>query len=169
MRAEYCERIQWPLPWDLGAPRPFVVAAEDRLILGYIVGVYHPALSLADVAELDLTPGTELVGLVCFPRCFQHRFGQPYPDFPKNHPLAKVGLDEYQAHIVRNSAWLAELSDCGGAAPLDLEALQRAQHFIFTFHDEVLECLSSSPQIWVAKTSLSHARRWALVQLDNYE
>ncbi|HEV7366015.1 MAG TPA: hypothetical protein VGN76_09245 [Gemmatimonadales bacterium] len=114
-----------PLP-DPGAPDPLLLADEDTLVVAY-------------------RSANDATSLVVFQQCYASHFGPPNDDAFASHPLADRGLRAYGAFEVENSTWLRGLEARNRGHPRhDPQLFQRLRHWVWTFHDTVLECAALS-------------------------
>ncbi len=111
---------------DVGAPRPFVLADEPTLVLGYFAsGDKH--------------------ALIHFHAVNAHMVGPPNDEALAGHPLAARGLKAYRAHLVHNSSWTRTLERLNRVHPShDPKRFDRLNHYIFCFHDSTFECIAES-------------------------
>lgn len=126
-----------PFP-SSSVPEPLVLANEDTLVAAYL-----PA-----VPSSEETSGTELgpVGptrttIVVFHQCYAIHFGLPNDEAFVSHPLADRGLHPCGAFEVEQSSWLHGLDMRNRAHPRHSpEQFQQLHHWVWTFHNSVLEC-----------------------------
>jgi hypothetical protein len=120
------------------APKPVVLADEETLVIAYAstAPLTGPA---ADAGPIPAAPaGTTIV---VFHQCYACHFGLPNDEAFATHPLADRGLRPYGAFEVEHSSWLRGLAMRNRAhAHHDPERFQRLRHWVWTFHDSVLEC-----------------------------
>jgi hypothetical protein len=108
------------------APNPLVLADENTLMVAYI----------------SAAAGTSLI---VFKQCYAIHFGQPNDGAFASHLLANRGLSPYGAFEVENSSWVTGLATRNRSHPRhDPEVFQRLRHWVWTFHDSVLECAAVS-------------------------
>lgn len=120
---------------NVGAPCPVMLATGLSVSVAYW---------LAGPRRLDLSTGVELVGLVRFELASCVRFGPPNDEAFAGHPLASRGLEPYRAFEVARSSWIRALERMNAVHPSHDRArfLQSRRHYIWTFHDQVLECVA---------------------------
>lgn len=122
-----------PAP-DAGAPKPVVLADENRAIVAY----YAPDWDTAKPEDL----GDEEVAVLRFDAVLSFMFGDPNDEALNGHPLFERGLQFYAAHRVEQSSWVRQLELMNRVHPLhNAEAFSRLRHFIVTFHDSTFECV----------------------------
>lgn len=110
-----------PAP-SLASPDPIVLADEDTLVLAYV--------STVDRATL-----------VVFQQCFASHFGPPNDQAYATHLLPDRGLPPCGAFEVESSTWLRGLEARNRGHPRhDPGIFSRLRHWVWTFHDSVLEC-----------------------------
>lgn len=111
-----------PLP-SSGAPDPLVLADEDTLVITYIAA----------------TDGVATI--VVFRQCYASHFGPPNDESFASHPLTGQGLRPCGAFEVQSSSWLRDLEVRNRGHPRhDPQLFQQLRHWVWTFHDSVLEC-----------------------------
>ena len=127
-----------------GAPDPHVLARSGFACVIYSASDPREGWGGTSVQVADSTgQAIESLGVLTFTGVHSVRFGGPNDEVLHGHPLAKVGLESYGFHEVMNSTWIGQeeqinsvhIGHQGG-----WHALLR--HFIFTFHDDLLECLA---------------------------
>jgi hypothetical protein len=83
------------------------------------------------------------VGAVEFLWVSSIKFGGPSDETLSGHPLFGKGLEYYAAHEVKNSCWIEEEEKINSVHPQHRGGWRDSlRHYIFTFHDETLECLA---------------------------
>jgi hypothetical protein len=111
-----------PLP-SPSAPNPLVLADEDTLVVSYI------------------TAKDGAAAIVVFRQCYASHFGPPIDEAFVSHPLAGLGLSPYGAFEVESSTWLRGLEVRNRSHPRhDPQLFHQLRHWVWTFHDSVLEC-----------------------------
>lgn len=138
------------LVWTAGAPRPVVVASEDRTLFAFA--------------------GTEAADAACivaeFESCLSVRFGFPNDEVMNGHPLWGRGLAFYAAHEVVNSPWLAEMRAVETAHPMAAkQPFAEHRHFLLTYHDSTLEALAHEVVVHRAHASTDDAVAWMTKQI----
>ncbi len=83
--------------------------------------------------------------IVVFRRCYANHFGQPNDEAYASHPLADRGLRPCGAFEVENSSWVRGLDMRNRGHPHhDPLLFQQLRHWVWTFHNSVLECAALS-------------------------
>ena len=119
-----------PFP-DPAAPDPLVLADGAVLLIGY----QSMAPSGGAATASDST------AVVRFQQCCASHFGLPNENAFASHPVAGLGLRPCGAFEVENSSWVHALQlRHSGHVHHDAEVLQQLRHWVWTFHDSVLEC-----------------------------
>jgi hypothetical protein len=120
-----------PFP-DPGSPDPLLLADEDTLAIAY-----RSAASGADAAGRS--------SVLVFRQCFAIHFGLPNDHAFATHPLAERGLQPCGAFQVENSSWIRALEERNrGHQRHDPKLFAQLRHWVWTFHDTVLECAALS-------------------------
>jgi hypothetical protein len=129
-----------PLP-SSGAPGPLVLADESTLVITYITAT----TSTGQADGSSLPSGDEAASIVVFRPCYASHFGPPNDEAFTSHPLADRGLRPYGAFEVESSSWLRGLETRNRGHPRhDPRMFQQLRHWVWTFHDSVLECAALS-------------------------
>jgi hypothetical protein len=141
-----------PLP-DPGAPLPFVVAREGKVLLAYYGEFEFAGSSEAPTVVKRTMPGSVVV--VSFRRALSY-FSIPLSNETLDaHPLAFRGLFRYGAYRVEKSSWIRRLVSAQyvhrRARP---EAFQNSKHFVFVFHDSVFECVADDVEHWIVESAM---------------
>jgi len=106
-----------------GAPDPIVLADEDTLVITYITA----------------TDGVATI--VVFRQWYASHFGPPNDETFASHPLTGRGLRPCGAFEVQSSSWLRDLEVRNRGHPRhDPQLFHQLRHWVWTFHDSVLEC-----------------------------
>lgn len=125
--------VPFPSP---GAPGPIVLADEDTLVV-----TYSAAPSAAGQADGASRASSGALAIVVFRQCFASHFGPANDESFASHPLADRGLRPYGAFEVQNSSWLRDLETRNRGHPRhDPQLFRQLRHWVWTFHDSVLEC-----------------------------
>ncbi len=121
---------------SLGAPGPLVLADEDTLVV-----TYTATPSATGQADGSSQASSDALAIVVFRQCFASHFGPPNDETFASHPLADRGLRPYGAFEVQSSSWLRDLETRNRGHPRhDPQLFQQLRHWVWTFHDSVLEC-----------------------------
>jgi hypothetical protein len=143
---QYAEVIDLGVTWDGGAPMPQVISDGSTAVL-LCYASEAPSNTRVEGARTSVaTNGRSDLIRFTFSRCSSIRFGSPNDEALHGHPLYGRGLQFYQAHIVRNSAWVAELNairsaHSGNRGPSD------ETHFLFAFHDDTFEAIADEVRV----------------------
>jgi hypothetical protein len=123
---------------DIGAPMPVVLAEENLLLFGY----YLPGAPRDRKSDACVIVSVELYRAV--------RFGYPNDEALSGHRYAAIGLLAYRAYEVLDSEWIRELKLANRSHPNHSDrTFEHDRHFIFTFHDSVLEFISDDELTFV--------------------
>ena len=129
-----------PCP-STATPDPLVLADEDTLVVTYITA--KPSSGQADGSALP--SADEGAAIVVFRQCYASHFGPPNDEAFASHPLADRGLRPHSAFEVESSSWLRGLEVRNRAHPRhDPRLFQQLRHWVWTFHNSVLECAAMS-------------------------
>ena len=85
----------------------------------------------------------ELIG------CLITRFGHPNDEALPGHSLFHRGLEGYGIYEVHNSMWCDEVVKINRVRFPATNRSYCGRHFMFTFHDDTLECLASDLKLEV--------------------
>lgn len=122
-----------PFP-DLAAADPLVLADGTTLLIAY------QSRTSTDLPGADATR-PDSTSVVRFTQCHASHFGLPNENAFASHPIAGLGLRPCGAFEVENSSWVHELQLRHSGHPhQSAEVLQQLRHWVWTFHDSVLEC-----------------------------
>jgi hypothetical protein len=128
-------------PPSSGAPIPLVLADETTLVVAYIT--VERSTGQADGSGSP--SADEAAALVVFRQCYASHFGPPNDEAFASHPLADQGLRPYGAFEVESSSWVRGFELRNRHHPRhDPQLFQHLRHFVWTFHDSVLECAAWS-------------------------
>src|SRR5262245_37632707 len=93
---EYGVPRDWPLRWDVGAPRPHVLSSGHLVRLVYLLSELDPNWDGSYVNVIDTEQPHELA-VISFQRCTIYKFGGPNDEVLSGHPLYEKGLEPYRA------------------------------------------------------------------------
>jgi hypothetical protein len=142
----YAEVIDLGVTWDGGAPMPQVISDGSTTVL-LCYASESPANTRGEGAPTSVaTKGRSNLIRFTFSLCSSIRFGSPNDEVLHGHPLYGRGLEFYQAHIVRNSAWLAELNVINSAHS-QYRGPSDETHFLFAFHDDTFEAIADEVRV----------------------
>jgi len=143
---EYAIPLEGLPPSDVGAPLPHLLADGQRVLLAYYVAEPDPHWDGTYSTVVDPAENREaLLAVVEFTGYLAVRMGLPNDEALDGHPLHTRGLDAYAMHLVVNSSWIAELERRNRIHPHHEGGWHAwARHYLFTFHDEVFECIARS-------------------------
>jgi len=145
--------LNFPYPWSTGAPRPHVISSGHKTFLIYYLNEKDPKWNPAALEIIDLqTEDDEITVLVEFIGCYDYKFGGTNDEVLHGHPLSTHGLEAYEAHSIINSKWLENLKKINSVHPCYRPDLyENYRHFIFTFKDEIFECIAEDYKVDVFK------------------
>lgn len=136
--------FDYPYPWDTGAPLPHVVSNGYKTFLIYYIAERNPVWTAQEHPIIDLNTGyDDITALVEFTRCYEYKFGGVNDEVICAHPLSEHGLEAYRAHTVENSSWIKTQKKINSVhSNYNQEHWNKRKHYIFTFHDEIFECIA---------------------------
>jgi hypothetical protein len=141
MGLPYAEPADLGVKWDTGAPLPVLISGLRTFVVFYL-NLHDPIFGGADPRSRG-PRGDHGIGVVEFKTATSVKMGSPNDEVLQGHPLWGSGLELYQAHEVRNSAWIKELMDVNRVHSEFREShWSRKRHFVLTFHDETVECVA---------------------------
>jgi hypothetical protein len=134
---------QYAVPIDLGFfpeneyTSPILLQTDYETILTFIAKKHMPDGSVKEV-------GTAIIK---FERCSLTKFGHPNDEALPGHSLYSKGLGGPDSiYEVHNSQWVKEKMEINRVSfPKTLDLKQK--HFIFTFHENTLECIASGMSV----------------------
>jgi len=137
--AETAREIDFPA-MDTGSPSPILVWGDAAYLL-----YYGPA-----------NADSEVVIVVKFEGALAALTGPPSDESLMNHRLWGKGLRFYSVHVVDESEWLRDLvrRDSHRTSP---GWVLSHTHYLFTFHDQTIECLARGHRWQERHTSMSEA------------
>ena len=137
------ELTEFPLP-DSGAPCPVILPKETQLWLAYFIHHDDPRFEekYSKIWSDSNEPCVESCFAVVSMLALAHTFGQPGEHNFETHPLSKRGLQPFMVAEVKNSSWLAALTQAHLCDTSITSSAEQYRHIIFAFHDETFECLA---------------------------
>ena len=148
--------IEFPVPWDIGAPLPYLLQNDYRTFLVFFLPDVDPGWdgTYVRLRHPD-SPRLSNLAIVEFKRCICTKMGTPNDEVFQGHPLHGKGFEGYSPLRVKNSPWIRELEAINavhrGYRP---ESWSTLNHYIFGFHDSTLECVAESFTVEVRATTL---------------
>lgn len=144
----------------IGAPLPSLVADEHTLFVCYLLEARAPDWDGSTIRMLDVDSAGEPTVVLKVRPCWAHLFGPPNEEAIAGHRLAKLGLEPFSAFEVTGSAWIADLERANRVhRHHDRTPFDRLRHFIFTFHDSVLEFVSEDFEVTITLGSVRETLR----------
>jgi hypothetical protein len=146
---EYAVPVELGVEWDAGAPLPHLISSGHHTFVAFYLREFDPNWDGTYVTIVD--PKSEApasLGLAEFTQCTAVRMGSPNDEVLHGHPLHGRGLGGYGAYVVENSRWIAELIKINSVHSLyRTENWSDARHFLFVFHDEILEAVARGVEV----------------------
>ena len=142
---EYAVRIEWPHPWDTGAPVPRVLSSGPVVLLLYLMADTDADWDGTWVTVVDpVGTAPQELAIVRFERCATYKFAPPDEDTFLRHPLHNKGLEPYAAHVVENSSWIVEHETINSTLSRSMPGVSpNYKHYLLLFHDEIFECIAT--------------------------
>ena len=149
--------IKTTFPQDVGAPLPHVVSNGYKTYLLYYIGTSNPDWDESTNIIHVLDPQSkDYVALIQFERCYSIRFGGVNDEVLHGHPLYEHGLEGYEMHEIKNSSWINEQKKINSVhSNFKQELWDARKHYIFTFHDDIFECIANEYVVQVFRGKLS--------------
>ena len=138
--------LDYPYLWCSGAPLPHVISDGYNTFLLYYIQEDHRKWNAREHDIVDLNTGhDDITALVKFNQCYCYKFGGVNDEVLHGHPLFEHGLEAYEAHYVENSSWIKDESKINSVHNCyNQSSWDKRKHYIFTFHDEIFECIADS-------------------------
>jgi hypothetical protein len=102
---------------SVGAPIPFIMSDELRLVLAYYIAAPPAKWDGSTVRIVAPTDADRHVALIRCSLCYAHMFGPPNDGAFSGHPLASRGLRPYGAFEVKDSSWIRRLERMNSVHP----------------------------------------------------
>jgi hypothetical protein len=139
---------------SVGAPIPFILANEDRVVLAYYLQEREPGWDGTTVRVVHADTTNLPIALVRFSGK-THMFGPPNDETFAGHPLASRGLRPYGAFEIKDSSWIRKLERMNSLHSCHRpEAYWKLRHLIFAFHDSTFECVCGGFDITLTRGSI---------------
>lgn len=140
---------------SVGAPIPWVLADELRIVVAYYVQQREPDWNGHTVRIVSEVSDGEPIAIVCFDGATAHMFGPPNDEAFHGHPLYSRGLRPYAAFRIENSSWIRKLERMNSVHRQHRpERYRELQHFVFAFHDRTFECVCKSFRVTQTRGSI---------------
>ena len=147
--------LDYPYPWDIGAPLPQVISDGNQTFLFYYVGEKKKRWESFSEEVIDLGGSSQsLLALVTFEYCYAHKLEGINDEVIEAHPLFSHGLEAYELHKIENSVWVTQQMKTHSIhSNFSEESWNLRNHYVFTFHDEIFECIANGFQVEVFRGS----------------
>ncbi len=163
------ETLEGVPPSSVGAPIPFLMADERRVVLAYYMEVREPGWEGTTVRVVSPTDGEAPVALVRLNGCSVHMFGPPNDEAFRGHPLAARGLRPYKSFRIIDSSWIRRLEVMNSVHSRHRpERYRTLQHLVFAFHDSTFECVCQGFDVRTTHGSIGSVIP-EMVELLNWE
>lgn len=147
------------VPQDIGAPFPHVISCGLKTYLLYYIGTGRPGWDETAAMIQVLEPQSEhYVALIQF-KTYSIKFGGVNDEILYGHPLYEHGLESYEMHEIKNSSWISEQKKLNSIHPdfkSESKLWDARKHYIFTFHDDIFECIAEEYEIQVYRGKLDN-------------
>lgn len=141
---------------SIGAPMPFVMGDEFRVVVAYYMESREPDWDGTSVRIQDAVTSDEPIALVCFNHSVVHMFGPPNDEAFEGHPLATRGLHPYGAFQIEKSSWVRQLETMNSVHPNHKpESFWQLRHLVLAFHDSTFECICRDFDVRTRQGSLA--------------
>jgi len=150
-------------PQCSGAPIPLVLSNGYKTLLLFYIGTSNPNWNeKANKIKILDENSKDYIALICFDLCRSFKYGGVNDEALHGHPLYDRGLVAYEMHEVKNSSWISELKKMNSVHDCyDEKDWSSTKHIIFTFHDEIFECIADNYSVQIYKGSQSEVYKIA--------
>lgn len=125
-----------------GAPCPVLISDERCLYLYFYAHINR---------------GEDFITCIRFDRWEYHCFGYPGEESQGAHPYSELGLGYCSYHILQESDLIQKLKAIDSAHPcFERWKWDELNHYVFTFHDSMFECIARGFKFIEADVDLYH-------------
>jgi hypothetical protein len=136
---------------DGGAPSPTIISNDTELNLLFYSSDEQSGESLE---ERNFVYDRGIFALK-FNFYLVYKFGVPGNETIMGHPYHRLGIQPYSCYLLKESEWIRELMRIDSVHPYhDKEKFKSYNHYVFTFHDNMFECIAKNFQISHANKSV---------------
>ncbi len=140
---------------SVGAPIPFVMADEHRVVLAYYVENRPPQWDGSEIRLVGPTSSDEPIAIIRFSGCRAHMSGPPNNEAFAGHPLASRGLHPYGTFLIQDSSWIRKLESMNSIHRSHRpDSFRSLRHLVFAFHDSTFECICNGFDSLIAQGSI---------------
>jgi hypothetical protein len=140
---EHAVPVNLEIHWNAGAPMPHLFSSGSRAFVLFYSDVPRGGQDKSFREAGGDGIGVPALAVAEFIGMHSIKFGGPNDETLSGHPLYGKGLEFYAAHEVINSQWIAEEERINSVHPQHRGGWHETlRHYVFTFHDETLECLA---------------------------
>lgn len=137
---------------DVGAPTPTIISNDSNL---YLMFYSNEESTDNEVLKERNSVYDRGIFVVRFNMFLQYKFGMPNNEIIIGHPYSKLGLKPYSFYQLEGSDWIKELMKIDSIHPYyNKENWVSYKHYIFTFHDNMFECVAKDFEINETTTSI---------------
>jgi hypothetical protein len=145
---------------SVGAPCPMMLSGEHFIHLAYFLQETPSNWDGSTARVVDEQSGGESCALVRFSGAIAYMFGPPNDEAFSGHPLASRGLEPYSVFEINQSSWLRTLERMNSVHPYHrAERFAKLNHYVFSFHDSVFECIAERFELSQHSGSVSSVLR----------
>lgn len=132
---------------DVGAPTPTILSNDNNLYLMFYSN--EEGDKAETLRERNRNNVYDRVTYVLkFNLFIKYRFGMPNNEIIIGHPYFKLGLKPNSFYQLEGSDWIKELMKIDSVHPyFNEEKWTNYKHYIFTFHDNMFECIAKDYEI----------------------
>lgn len=162
--------IHTTFPQDTGAPVPYVLSNGNKTYLLYYIGTGSPDWDENAKAIQVMDPHSkDYVAFIQFERCYSFRFGGVNDEVLYGHPLYEHGLENYEMHEIIHSSWIRDQKKINSVhSNYKQEHWDARKHYLYTFHDEIFECIAEGYNTKIYKGKISNVIPLATEKLLTY-
>lgn len=140
---------------SVGAPIPFMIADEHRVVLAYYLEEMSPDWDGQSIRIVGPSGSAEPLAIIRFSICYAHMFGPPNDEAFDGHPLASRGLEPYGAYEIEHSSWIRRLERMNSVHSRHRpEIFWKMRHLVLAFHDSTFECVCDGFDVRLSRGSI---------------
>lgn len=137
---------------DVGAPTPTIISNDSNL---YLMFYSNEESTNGETLKERNSVYDRGIYVLKFNLFLKYKFGMPNNEIIIGHPYSKLGLQPYSFYQLEGSDWIKELMKIDSVHPdYNKEKWASYKHYIFTFHDNMFECIAKDFEISESTTSI---------------